>query len=95
MNTNNKTLAVDVLNEMERASSRLFDAGLHGDLSLDEARAAAADLIEAAHAMSAVLHEYGQYDDGCFYYCGLSSPELERPLSVIDSALARVKGESA
>ncbi len=46
MNTNNKTLAVDVLNEMERASERLFDAGLHGDLSLDVARDAVAELID-------------------------------------------------
>ncbi|WP_141098733.1 hypothetical protein [Stenotrophomonas pavanii] len=42
--------SVDVLNEMERASSRLFDAGLHGDLSLDEARAAVAELIDAVEA---------------------------------------------
>ncbi|MGY5921375.1 hypothetical protein ACS9ZL_08515 [Stenotrophomonas africana] len=40
---------MDVLNEMERASVRLLDAGLHGDLSLDEAAEAVADLIEAAH----------------------------------------------
>ncbi len=38
--------SVDVLNEMERASSRLFDAGLHGHLSLDEARAAVTNLID-------------------------------------------------
>lgn len=47
--------SVDVLNEMERASSRLFDAGLHGDLSLDEARAAVAELIEAAQPVAESL----------------------------------------
>lgn len=38
--------SVDVLNEMERASERLFDAGLHGYLSLDVARDAVAELID-------------------------------------------------
>ncbi len=38
--------SVDVLAEMERASCRLFDAGLHGDLSLDVARDAVAELID-------------------------------------------------
>lgn len=96
MSTDNKTLAFDVLSVMDSASLSLFEVCRNADArSLDKARATVAELIEAAHAMSAVLHEYGQYDDGCFYYCGLSSPELERPLSVIDSALARVKGESA
>ncbi|WP_447898029.1 hypothetical protein [Stenotrophomonas sepilia] len=91
MNTYNNALAVDVLAVLRQIADGEGDAQV---LAM-RVHAAAADLIEAAHAMSAVLHEYGQYDDGCFYYCGLSSPELERPLSVIDSALARVKGESA
>lgn len=38
---------VDVLHEMQLASDRLFDAGLHGDLSLDVAADAVAELIEA------------------------------------------------
>ncbi len=42
----NMNTSVDVLNEMERASERLFDAGLHGDLSLDVARDAVAELID-------------------------------------------------
>ncbi len=41
---------VDVLAEMERASNRLFDSGLHGGLSIEEARAAVAELIEATTA---------------------------------------------
>lgn len=45
------TTSVDVLAEMERASSRLFDAGLHRDLSLDVARDAVAELVEAAERL--------------------------------------------
>lgn len=41
---------VDVLAEMERASNRLFDAGLHGGLSIEKARDAVAELIEATNA---------------------------------------------
>ncbi len=38
---------VDVLAELDLASERLFDAGLHRDLSLDVARDAVAELIDA------------------------------------------------
>jgi len=76
MNTN-----VDVLNEMERASSRLFDAGLHGDLSLDEARAAVAELIEALIFARSEL-------SGLPHSLGYSFTHLPK----IDAALARVKG---
>ncbi|SEU13085.1 hypothetical protein [Stenotrophomonas indicatrix] len=79
MTTDNKTLAVDVLNEMERASSRLFDAGLHGDLSLDEARAAVAELID----------EIGGAIDA------ISDGDAQSALRGLNNALARVKGESA
>ena len=83
---------VDVLNEMERASCRLFDAGLHGDLSLDVARDAVAELIEAATALRARLCLHGDWEDRCFYYNGYSAPELMAPMADVDSALARVKG---
>ncbi|HHA2711305.1 TPA: hypothetical protein ACOECL_000477 [Stenotrophomonas maltophilia] len=102
MTTGNKTLAVDVLEVLRSQLSWIGPCRPDGDEidcerwdRIEAAIAAAADLIDAARAMSAVLHKNGQYDDGCFYYFGLSSPELERPLSVIDSAIARVKGESA
>lgn len=70
---------VDVLAEMERASSRLFDAGLHGYLSLDKARAAVAELIEAAIPAAA--------DDDY----GMDANEIQRLIA----ALARVKGGAA
>ncbi|MCU1123511.1 hypothetical protein B9Y88_15245 [Stenotrophomonas maltophilia] len=86
MTTDNKTLSVDVLNEMERASERLFDAGLHGDLSLDVARAAVAELIEVARQFDS----YASADFGDTSI--LDNEELWDRLS---AALARVKGESA
>lgn len=72
---------VDVLAEMDRASIRLFDAGLHGDLSIDAARDAVAELVEAAQAVenSCVRHDANDAD-------------LFRRL---DAALARVKGGAA
>lgn len=43
---------VDVLAEMERASVRLFDAGLHVGLGIEEAIAAVAELIEAVDRLT-------------------------------------------
>ncbi len=73
--------SVDVLTEMERASSRLFDAGLHGGLSLDEARAAVAELIEALIFARSEL-------SGLPHSLGYSFTHLPK----IDAALSRVKG---
>lgn len=42
-----------VLHEMKLASDRLFDAGLHGGLSLDVAAAAVAELIEVGEEFAA------------------------------------------
>ncbi|MFV7455454.1 hypothetical protein ACNPMX_11775 [Stenotrophomonas maltophilia] len=99
MTTDKKTLAVDVLNEMERASERLFDAGLHGDLSLDVARDAVAELIEAsdralialAQAEEALERRTG-FGQSINQLAANGEAEEYADLSV---ALARVKGESA
>lgn len=88
MTTNNKTLALDVLNEMERASERLFDAGLHRDLSLDVARDAVAELIEAAESIA------DHYDMDGYGATAWKSLALEMA-DKARTALARVKGESA
>lgn len=76
---------VDVLAEMELASERLFDAGLHGDLSLDVARAAVAELIEKVDEL---LSSHGEYR--CYGGAGESIESNMRAELV--SALARVKG---
>lgn len=79
MTTDNRTMAVDVLNEMERASERLFDAGLHSDLSLDVAHAAVAELIDEI--------------DGAIE--AISDGDSQSALRALTKALARAKGESA
>jgi hypothetical protein len=96
------TLAVDVLAVLRSQLSWIGPCRPDGDEidcerwdRIELAIAATADLIEAAKRMRDVIHANGCYDDGSFYYFGLSSPELERPLSAIDTALARVKGGSA
>lgn len=87
MTTDNKTLALDVLNEMERASERLFDAGLHRDLSLDVARDAVAELIEEHQLLLEAVKHLPATDGRVI---GLI-PLIGRS----EAALARVKGESA
>lgn len=52
------------------------------------------DLIESAHEMSVVINRNSEREDGCFYYYGLSSPELDRPISAINRALSRVRGQA-
>lgn len=87
---------VDVLAEMERASVRLFDAGLHRDLSLDVARDAVAELIEAAEKALigiAVLEEALERQIGI----GLSIAQLTakgeaEEYSELSAAIARVRG---
>ncbi len=99
MTTDNKTLAVDVLNEMERASERLFDAGLHRDLSLDVARDAVAELIEASDRALIAL---AQAEEALERLTGIgqsinqlaANGEAEE-YADLSAALARVKGESA
>lgn len=95
MNTNNKTMAVDVLAAIDNA--------LHGDsrargaarCDLREARAAVAELIEYTSLLVAQLVLHGDMDDGCFYYNGRSASELQTPMADVSAALARVKGEAA
>lgn len=88
--------SVNVLDEMERASSRLFDAGLHGSLSLDDARAAVAELIDRAEE---ALHTLGYYAEtmdrerGYGYSIERLANEGEEPECVsLRAAIARVKG---
>lgn len=86
--------SVDVLNEMERASSRLFDAGLHGDLSLDVARDAVAELIEVAEEYADAEAALANREIE-----GINAQSIDRLQSRVyaarrdlESALARVKG---
>lgn len=91
MNTN-----VDVLAVMDRAITRNIDKGAAkgspSDKELREARAAVAELIEAAESLRARLILHGDWEDTCFYYNGYSAPELMAPMAELDEALARVKG---
>lgn len=90
MTTDNKTLAVDVLAEMEQAHATLKGMAYASELTGDhvqadamlEARAAVAELIEALRACDRRLHDLGftVSDD-------VSSQVIH--------ALARVKGEAA
>lgn len=90
---------VDVLAEMELASVRLFDAGLHGGLSIEEARAAVAELIEAADNALAALGRYAEEIDGdsgdCLKLEQLLANGGEPEYVALRDALARVKGGAA
>lgn len=86
---------VDVLAEMERASNRLFDAGLHGGLSIEEARAAVAELIEAAESYAEDEAALANRE-----LAGINAEPHEKmqrrvhsAREQLDAALARVKGE--
>lgn len=89
---------VDVLEVMHSVLGDLMAAQIAGvdtNTDVNELSAsidAVAELIKSAKIMRDVIHDNGCYDDGAFYYFGLSSPELERPLSGIDAAVARIRG---
>lgn len=91
--------SVDVLNEMELASSRLFDAGLHRSLSLDEARAAVAELIDTAEEALHTLGYYAEIIDserGNGHSIERMANDGEEPEYVsLRAAISRVKGEEA
>lgn len=54
--------------------------------------AAAPDLLEALRRLElAVLHN-GDWDDGCFYHNGTSSPELQQPLEAARAAISKAQG---
>lgn len=94
MTTDNKTLAVDVLQWLgdERF---MYGPGTASRVKCEEARAAVAELIEYTSLLVAQLVLHGDMDDGCFYYNGRSASELQTPMADVSAALARVKGESA
>ncbi|WP_312237352.1 hypothetical protein [Stenotrophomonas sp.] len=87
---------VDVLAEMERASVRLFDAGLHGGLRIEEAIAAVAELFAKADAALVVLGEYAEKIEGEWGVCLTLDQMLanghEPEYAGLRDALARVKG---
>lgn len=91
--------SVNVLDEMERASYRLFDAVLHGDLSIDEARAAVAELIDTAEE---ALHTLGYYAEildserGNGHSIERLANDGEEPEYVsLRAAISRVKGKQS
>lgn len=91
--------SVNVLDEMELASYRLFDAGLHGDLSIDEARAAVAELIDTAEE---ALHTLGYYAEildserGNGHSIERLANDGEEPEYVsLRAAISRVKGKQS
>ncbi|WP_165710895.1 hypothetical protein [Stenotrophomonas maltophilia] len=98
MNTDNKTLAVDVLAVMDELidfEERHAEYEPRQNHEAREARAAVAELIEYTSLLVAQLVLHGDMDDGCFYYNGRSASELQTPMADVSAALARVKGESA
>ncbi len=95
MTTDNKTLAIDVLAEMEQAHATLKGLAYASELTGDhiqadamlEARAAVAELIEAVEKLFGADMEHCMEMDG-------KEDQLEA-VQFAKSALARVKGESA
>lgn len=51
-------------------------------------------LIEAAEAIYAIFEEYGEWDEGCFYYNRHAAPELQTPLRNLDEAIHAHNGPS-
>jgi hypothetical protein len=51
--------------------------------------AAAPELLQSLYSFLAVMHKYGNWDDGCFYYMGTSASELQD--SIISARSAIVK----
>lgn len=84
---------VDVLAVIDRAFCYAQNNCVYDDVrELDAARAAVAELIEAASLLVAQIELHGDMDDGCFYYNGRSASELQTPLHDACAALARAKG---
>lgn len=84
---------VDVLEVLDRAV-RVLDLGKshYTAACVTDARAAVAELIEAANLMHAALQKHGEWDDGCFYYGGKAASELQSPISSLVAALSRMRG---
>ncbi|ENE1253995.1 hypothetical protein ABM187_004236 [Stenotrophomonas maltophilia] len=94
MTTDNKTLAVDVLAVMDHESDRIEERigyGLADDLR--DARAACAELIASGVRVAAAFRALG-LDDSLINRSRLAR-ECEEALVAFDTALVRVKGESA
>jgi hypothetical protein len=93
MTTDNKTLGIDVLAEMEQAHATLKGMAYASELTGDhiqadamlEARAAVTELIDT-------VDELIKHTSGCEALLRVAQTET---LSNAKSALARVKGESA
>ena len=45
-------------------------------------------LREALQLFLAMMDKFGEWDEGCFYYCKTAAPELERPIQLARKALA-------
>lgn len=83
---------IDVLAVIDREVRRAGGEGYPDGCDLLEARAAVAELIEAASLLVAQIALNGDMEDGCFYYNGRSASELQTPLHDARAALARAKG---
>ena len=49
------------------------------------------DLLAACEITKKRLLIHGEWDDGCFYYAGISATELEEPLKLIKAAIAKAE----
>jgi hypothetical protein len=47
------------------------------------------DIEHAARELLAVLQRFGDWEDGCLYYKGVSASELEGPMQQLANALER------
>jgi hypothetical protein len=55
--------------------------------------ASAPELHKSTNELMAVLHRFGEWDDGCFYYAGKAATELQRPMRSVCDAIAKAEGQ--
>ena len=58
---------------------------------MDALEASHKELVEALRVVLGRLKEYGEWDDGCFYYNRTSCSELEMPMEKAETALANAE----
>ena len=61
--------------------------------SYDTSESTNKDLLAACKLIYERIYKNGNWDDNCFYYHNTSASELEEPLELLKSALAKAKKE--
>jgi hypothetical protein len=51
-------------------------------------------LVEALERVKVTIERFGEWDEGCFYYKGVTASELEDPLRIIDALLAAIQKDA-